>query len=173
MSSYLEDNNLLHPSHHGFRSKHSTMSALIQMFDNWIEAFENDEVSAVIMLDMSAAFDVVDIDILLSKLALYGFEDSVLAWIRSYLSNRSQCVFIEGFLSEPLPLECGVPQGSILGPLLYILYTNDLPEAVHQGSHPQENPQEPHPNPLFHTHCHDCGDVCLYADPGRTVLHLC
>ena len=88
------------------------------MFDNWIEAFENDEVSAVIMLDMSAAFDVVDIDILLSKLALYGFEDSVLTWIRSYLSDRSQCVFIEGCLSEPLPLECGVPQGSILGPLL-------------------------------------------------------
>ena len=93
---------------------------------------------------------------------------------RSYLSDRSQCLFIEGCLSEPLPLECGVPQGSILAPLLYILYTNDLPEAVHQDSHPQEDPQEPHPNPLFHTQCHDCGDVCLYADDSTyTILGCC
>ena len=74
MVNYLEENDLLHPSHHGFRAKHSTVSALIQMFDTWIEAFEDDEVSAVIMLDMSAAFDVVDHGILLSNLELYGFE---------------------------------------------------------------------------------------------------
>ena len=85
MTTYLEENNLLHPSSHGFRSKHSTVSALIEMFDNWIEAFENNEVSAVIMLYMSAAFDVVDHDILLSKLGLYGFEDSTLAWIKGLL----------------------------------------------------------------------------------------
>ena len=169
MSGYLEENNLLHPSHHGFRPKHSTTSALIQMFDTWIEASENDEVSAVIMLDMSAAFDVVDYDILLSKLALYGFEDSALEWVRSYLSNRSQSVFIEGCLSEPLPIECGVPQGSILGPLLYIIYTNDLPEVVHQESHPQEL----NPNPLFNTHCHDCGGLCLYADDSTYTLSNC
>ena len=64
MVKYLEENNLLHPSHHGFRAKHSTCTALIQMFDSWIEAFEHGEVSAVLMLDMSAAFDVVDHHIL-------------------------------------------------------------------------------------------------------------
>ena len=115
------------------------------------------------------AFDVVDYDILLSKLALYGFEDSALEWVRSYLSNRSQSVFIEGCLSEPLPIECGVPQGSILGPLLYIIYTNDLPEVVHQESHPQEL----NPNPLFNTHCHDCGGLCLYADDSTYTLSNC
>ena len=97
------------------------------MFDSWIEAFENGEVSAVFTLDMSAAFDVVDHHILLSKLELYGFEDCTLSWINSYLSNRSQNVHIEGHLSDDLPVECGVPQGSILGTLHNILYTNDLP----------------------------------------------
>ena len=125
MVNYLEENQLLHPSHHGFRAKHSTVSALVQMFDSWIEAFEDDEVSAVIMLDMSAAFDVVDHVILLDKLALYGFEESALSWIKCYLSGRTQSVFIEGCLSDPLSVECGVPQGSILGPLLYILYDKE------------------------------------------------
>ena len=123
MVNYLEENQLLYPSHPGFRDKHSTVSALIQMFDSWIEAFEDDEVSAVIMLDMSAAFDVVDHKILLSKLALYGFDEIALSWINSYLSDRSQSVFIEACLSDPLPVECGVPQGSIIGTfVVYIVY---------------------------------------------------
>ena len=109
MVRYLEENNLLHPSHHGFRAKHSTSTALIQMFDSWIEAFEDDEVSAVLMLDMSAAFDVVDHQILLNKLKLHGFEVSTLYWIKSYLSNRYQSVCIEGHLSDPLPVDFGVP----------------------------------------------------------------
>ena len=170
MVDYLEENGLLHPSHHGFRAKHSTVSALVQMFDTWIEAFEDDEVSAVIMLDMSAAFDVVDHEILLGKLALYGFEDSAVSWIKSYLTNRTQSVFIEGSLSDPLPLDCGVPQGSILGPLLYIIYTNDLAEAVHD--HPP--PLEPHlstgQNNFFNIHCHTCGGLCLYADDSTLTL---
>ena len=128
---YLECNRLLHPSHHGFRSNHSTLSALVQMFDTWVEAFEDDEVSAVIMLDMSAAFDTVDHDILLKKMDLYGFDQTAISWFRSYMTNRSQSVSIEGFLSQPQHLECGVPQGSIPGPLLYMFYTNDMPEAVH------------------------------------------
>ena len=65
---YMEKNNLLHPSHHGFRAKHNTSTALLQMFDIWLEAFDNDDITAVVMVDLSAAFDVVDHLILLEKL---------------------------------------------------------------------------------------------------------
>ena len=132
MIRYLEENHLLHPSHHGFRSSHSTVTALVEMYDQWIEAFEHDKLSAVVMLDLSAAFDVVDHEILIQKLEIYGFEECYISWFRSYLSGRSQQVYVEGSLSDPLLLEAGVPQGSILGPLLYILFTNDLAEVVHQ-----------------------------------------
>ena len=80
---------------------------------------------------MSAAFDIVDISILLDKLKLYGFQNSATDWFQSYLNKRSQQVFIDGNLSDSLEIDCGVPQVSILVPLLYVIFTSDLPEAVH------------------------------------------
>ena len=108
----MEKNNLLHPSHHGFRSKHNTSTALLQMMDVWLEAFDEDEVTAVIMVDLSAAFDVVDHCILLDKLKAYGFEMKEVLWIQSYLTGRRQQVYVDGALSEPLDLVAGVPQSS-------------------------------------------------------------
>ena len=84
----------------------------------------------LLYLDMSAAFDVVDHGILLNKLKLYGFDEQALKWMENYLSGRSQAVFIDGSLSSFLPVDIGVPQVTILGPLCYILFTNDLPETV-------------------------------------------
>ena len=80
------------------------------MFDTWLDAMEDDNISAVLMLDLSAAFDVVDHDILIKKLELYGVQVESLGWFESYLSDRSQLVFVEGSLSKPLFLYAGVPQ---------------------------------------------------------------
>ena len=120
--------------------KHSTVTALIEMQDFWIEALDRNEITATVRLDLSAAFDVVNKSILLEKLEAYGFNKCASQWLCSYLSSRYQQVYIDGCLSNPLMINIGVPQGSILGPLLYIIYTNDLPEVNHDASpHFQED----------------------------------
>ena len=155
---YLEENHLLHHSHHGFRKQHSTTSALLEMYSSWVEAYEKDKVTAVVLLDMSAAFDLVDKSILIEKLKLYGLDEQSSSWVESYLSDRSQCVFIDGDLSDKLPLDVGVPQGSILGPILYCLMVNDLPEVPH--NHP---PLETEPS-FWNSHCSTCGGMSCFAD---------
>ena len=146
----MELNHLIHPSHHGFRVKHNTSTALIEMFDGWLDEFDNDDITAVIMLNLSAAFDVVDHVILLDKLKLYGFESKEILWMQSYLTGRRQQVY--GALSD-LPL---FSKGSIIRPLLYIIFTNDLPEVVH--GHLSEN------NTFYNFHCNSCGSLCCFAD---------
>ena len=128
---YMTDNNLLHPNHHAYRAGHNTTTALIQMYDVWLKSLEDGELAGVCFLDMSAAFDIVDHPLLIKKLELYGFESSMVMWITSYLTDRSQCVSIDGCLSRLLTVRHGVPQGSILGPLLYTIFTNELPEIIH------------------------------------------
>ena len=115
-------NSLFHPNHHGSLADHSTATALIQLFDMCLEAADADELSALCLLDQSAAYDLLDHLIFKDKLKLYNFGDSSINWLMSYLGGRTQLVQVESRTSSQLDCEdSAVPQGSVLGGLLHAL----------------------------------------------------
>ena len=99
--SHFVQHRLFHGNHHGFFGNHSTSSALIQLYDMWLSAAENKELSAALLLDLSAAFDIVDHEILLKKLKSYNFSEDTIQWFRSYLEERVQIVQVETKFSDP------------------------------------------------------------------------
>ena len=130
--SYLEENNLVHPNLHGSRAGHNTSTALIQLYDKWVEEVEDGKMVGVLLCDQSAAFDLCDHYLLVEKLKLLGLDDSAATWMFSYLSGRQQSCYADGHLSTPISLfPCGVPQGSIGGPLLWLCFTCDQPDVIH------------------------------------------
>ena len=130
--AYLTDNNLLTKCQHGFRPKHSTSTALINVVEDFQVSIDNGEVVAVVTLDLEKAFDLMPQDILIEKLKYLGFDDLAIEWFRQYFKLRKQVTTVNGNSSPVTLIESGVPQGSILGPLLFILMLNDLPEVVKQ-----------------------------------------
>lgn len=123
---YFSDHNLFYKSQYGFRRNHSTEFATIELIDNIISEMDNKEVPLNIYLDLSKAFDTLDHSILLTKLKHYGINGIAHDLVRSYLTNRFQYIEFNNTQSKLLPIKTGVPQGSILGPLLFIIYVNDL-----------------------------------------------
>ena len=110
MYSYFTANKILHPNLHGYRTNRSTQTALLQMYDHWVQAASNGQVSGAVLLDLSAAFDLVPPDTLVEKLRVHGLDDNFLYWVKSYMSDRYHTVWIDHVLSDLVLCDVGVRQ---------------------------------------------------------------
>ena len=127
LNEHLNHNNLLSPLQSAYRPNHSTETALLRIVNDLLTAMDNNKICILTLLDLSAAFDTIDHQILLTRLRhSFGISGPALSWFSSYLSNRTHAVTINSLQSEHTTLHYGVPQGSVLGPVLFILYTQPL-----------------------------------------------
>ena len=102
----------------------------MQLYDRWLQGASNAKLNGIILIDLSAAFDLVNSEVLCQKLKIYGLDNHSVNWIKNYMEDRFQAVWIDHILSDCIKVDVGVPQGSILGPLFFILFANDLPDSV-------------------------------------------
>ena len=140
IKNHIDGFGLDNPFQSAYKAYHSTETALLSVQNDIYQAMEKGKVTALTLLDLSAAFDTIDHGILLRRLTdWFGIEGVALDWVVSYLTNRSQSININGTLSIPFTLLFGVPQGSVLGPLLFILYTTPLSSIIKNSEDIEHN----------------------------------
>ena len=135
MSDYFYSNSLVNSFQSAFKLGNNTETALWELFKDLLLSLDNGNISIVTFLDLTAAFDTIDHNILLSRLEhVFGLHGTALQWFSSYLSNRTQTVSINNLKSDPAPVPCGVPQSSVPGPVLFVLYTTPLSDVIERHS---------------------------------------
>ena len=168
---YMESSGQMNANHHSYRRQHSTVTAMLELSDAIFTNCDANKITTLVTLDQSAAFDVLRHVTLRRKLKLYNFGDNTLKWIDSFLSHRSQYVSIGTRNSRYNNVTSGVPQGSVLGQIFFVLYVNELPsimndpdcnDAVHKVN---DNTTD-----LFTDNCKACGQMPSYADDSTVVI---
>ena len=147
--SHLRSHQLISADQFGFLSRRSTCTQLLTTLNDWTISIDNHLKVDAVYIDFAKAFDTVCHPKLILKLKAYGMAPQILKWLSSFLNGRSQCVYIGNCLSKLLPVVSGVPQGSVLGPLLFLLYVNDLPDAI---PHPVQIKMFADDTKFYHAH---------------------
>ena len=132
LSFYLEENNILVENQGGFRKNKSTVSSMARLTDGILTAMNDSMITMAAFIDLRKAFDTVNHRVLLAKLDHIGIRGELYYWCENYLCNRKQCTLANSNRSSLNPVVCGVPQGSVLGPLFFLIYINDMVKAVEQ-----------------------------------------
>ena len=159
---FFDKSKQLNPSNHAYRSNHSTTTTLLEISDELHQGTEDNKMASIMALDQTSAFDCVLHRLLLEKLEWYHIGKNACTWIKDYLNERTQYVVVGATRSRMVPVSSGVPQGSVIGPLLYTIYTNDLTNVVKSPvcrdvSHFDRTS-------LFGHQCSNCGILTIYAD---------
>ena len=177
--SFIEHHDLFHPFQSGFRNHHSCHTALVRLCDQWLSSINNSEITGAVFLDFKKAFDLVDHAILLQKLSVYLQNQNTLDLLCSFLRDRKQYVHVGGSSSKEGSIIYGVPQGSILGPLLFCLFINDLPLHIEDKNtlcelFADDSSIHAHSSNLSTVQLalqHACDDVMHWCQNNEMVLH--
>ena len=167
-SDFLETTNQMNPSAHAYRRHLSTTTTLADISDEMYQGTEDNKISSLMAVDQSAAFDCVEVELLLQKLQRYNVGPKARTWIHDYLTQRTQYVKIGTARSCMKEMKTGVPQGSVIGPILYAIMTNDMTETVKDRNCNMIEHQDT--TNLFGKQCGRCGILSMYADDSTFTV---